>query len=205
MFVFGLFSECGHQLVLQVHLFSLHFIQETFAQAYSKWCISGGPHRWVLPPHLYRVCLYFPRQWFAKLFYSKSLAQRIYFVIFLSLPAFGCWMFMLTMHGGASWMKKKGFRKLYHLCPVHPNPYTSVVFKAALVLHSTASKNQTELKLSVHKAGKCRSFAGFLSQVMEFRSACSVDETVVGFRMDGNKCKDFPPFMCLLCDHIAFL
>ncbi len=52
--------ECSHQLVLQVHIFSLYFVQETFAQAYSKWCVSGGPHRRALPPHLYRVCLYFP-------------------------------------------------------------------------------------------------------------------------------------------------
>lgn len=189
--------------------FSLYFIQETIAQTYSK-CISGGPHRRVLPPHLYRVGLYFPPAMIYKaLLQLITGTEDIFFCNFLVTSSF----WSLNVYADNAWWrmpnekkKKKALGNSTIFAQFTPTQTDiSAVFKAALVLHSTASKNQTELKLSIHKAGNCQSLTGFLFWVMEFRSACSVDETMVGFRMDGNECKDFPPFMCLLCDHIAFL
>lgn len=168
--------------------FSLYFIQETFTQTYSKWCISGGPHRWALPPHLYRVCLFPPGNDFQSSF-AVNHWLRGYFLSFschfqLLVVKCLCWQCMVVP---AEW-KKKALGNSTIFAQLSPNQTdNSACFKEAMVLQSTASKNQTELKLSVHKAGKCRSIAGFFLVTAGYGVQVSLPygwKTMVGFRMD---------------------
>ncbi len=130
--------------------FSLYFIQETIAQTYSKWCISGGPHRWALPPHLYRVGLYFPPAMIYKaLLQLITGTEDIFFCNFLVTSSF----WSLNVYADNAWWrvpneKKKGLRKLYHLCPVHPNPnrhLSSLQSSFGFTQHRIQKPNRTEI------------------------------------------------------------
>lgn len=169
------FSSCTHKLYssctrvrppdcLAGASFSLYFIQETFTQTYSKWCISGGPHRWALPPHLYRVCLFPPGNDFQSSF-AVNHWLRGYFLSFschfqLLVVKCLCWQCMVAP---AEW--KKGFRKLYHLCPALPKPnrqFSMLQRSHGFTEHRIQKPNRTEIvrsqgwKVSKH----CRIFLG---------------------------------------------
>lgn len=154
-------QQYGPQLVLQVHLFPYishrkHLRRLTVSDAF---LVVPSDERCHLISTGF-IC--FPQQRFSKLFCCKSLSVWLFLVIFFVISSFWLLNVMLTMHGGACRVEKKALGNTTIFAQLAPNQTdNSACFKEAMVLQSTASKNQTELKLSVHKAGKCRCIAGF--------------------------------------------
>lgn len=138
--------------------FSLYFAEETRTLTYSKWCVSGGPRRLALPPHLKRACLYF----------TSLTGNRWYFAIFVivSCPVAEC----LRWRGTSAPGWKTGFKKF---APFGYQPKQRHLgwLQSSFGLQRAASKSQTEVKFFARRAGKRHGIAG--RQVIGFTSGHS--------------------------------